>query len=404
MPPEKRPPLDSLTGLRFLAALHVVLLHVCSPSLTAPSYVLTNWVRSGFVSVELFFALSGFVLVYSYAGRQYSKKEFYVARWARIYPIYAVALVLSLPSFLKEIYAGAYSHTLVLACLLTVPGLLQAWFPPTALAWNSPAWSLSVEAFFYLLFPYLLAHVLKVSRRYWATALLAIWILAVAAPVIYLTANPDGVGWIGILVDTPAIGQADTHGWLGVVHFNPILHLPEFLGGALTGAFFLERRRSAASGTSSSTMTICAGAAGIVIIGVLGFADRIPVLLLGNGLLLPLFCTLIYTLAWQRDYFSRILSRPLMLILGEASYGIYILQIPLRTVFRALWQMVTGNKLPGEMTFWPAVLLFTVFLSGICVAAHYLIERPLRTRIKNAYLGPLIAGNQARAPIVGDII
>ncbi len=383
--------MHALTGLRFIAALHVVLLHVCGSNLTAGSYFLTNILRSGFVAVELFFALSGFVLIYSYADREYTKREFYIARWARIYPLYAIALLLSLPNFYREAQAGSSSTAPVIASLLTVPLLLQAWFPSTALNWNSPAWSLSVEAVFYILFPYLAKYLKKIPIGQLGAGFLAVWLLSCLPPGIYLATNPDGVGWIGILVDAPAIARADTHGWLGVVHFNPLVHIPEFVAGALTGVLFLNRRAAAPSETGSLWgMTLASCALGAGILGLLAFADRIPVLLLGNGLLLPLFCALIYTLAINHDYLSRFLSFPIMILLGEASYGIYILQIPVRTIFRAAWQVITGTKLPAEMTSWTAVLIYILFLAVICIAAHFLIERPLQLRIRGAVRVPVI--------------
>jgi peptidoglycan/LPS O-acetylase OafA/YrhL len=107
----------------------------------------------GYVGVGLFFVLSGFILVYTYEGRALTTAEFWRARFARIYPAYAVSLLVTLPLFL-----AAVRHThlvsvpwpvahLKLGMFLQVV-LLQAWVPAAATMWNAVSWSLSVEASF----------------------------------------------------------------------------------------------------------------------------------------------------------------------------------------------------------------------------------------------------------------
>src|SRR4051794_18365339 len=109
MPRTPRPPLRALTGLRFVAALQVLLYHVYAPgSASAP-----GWVRalagSGYVGVGLFFVLSGFVLAYNYlepmeAG-EVSPREFWAARLARIYPVYLLGLAAGMPVFVRWMLA-----------------------------------------------------------------------------------------------------------------------------------------------------------------------------------------------------------------------------------------------------------------------------------------------------------
>ena len=88
-------------------------------------------------------------------------KDFWRARFARIYHAYVFSLLVTAPFFSFAVltlnipfFAWAKSH-LKLASVL-VASLLQAWVLPAALSWNAVAWSLSVEALFYLLFPFLL--------------------------------------------------------------------------------------------------------------------------------------------------------------------------------------------------------------------------------------------------------
>src|SRR4051794_29809514 len=113
MPRDARPPLRALTGLRFVAAMQVLLYHVYAPgSRGAPGWV-RALVGSGYVGVGLFFVLSGFVLAYNYlepmeAGRV-SRREFWLARLARVYPVYLLGLVAGMPVFVQwMLHASAF--------------------------------------------------------------------------------------------------------------------------------------------------------------------------------------------------------------------------------------------------------------------------------------------------------
>src|SRR5262249_1764184 len=120
---------------------------------------LQNWLETGYDAVTFFFVLSGFVLGYVYLGvgperPRLNLRAFFAARFARLAPAYYLSLLVALPFcvasyfFLEEADPRNFwlHGTLVLASL-------QAWWPPTALEWNPPAWSVSVEWFLYFSFP-----------------------------------------------------------------------------------------------------------------------------------------------------------------------------------------------------------------------------------------------------------
>lgn len=94
----ERSHLTALTGLRFLAAIHVVLFHRREAFPGLP-YAVENLLVSGNIGVNLFFVLSGFVLAYNYMNDDGlpSRREFWVARFARIYPVYLLAFLLFAP-------------------------------------------------------------------------------------------------------------------------------------------------------------------------------------------------------------------------------------------------------------------------------------------------------------------
>ncbi|NOK14937.1 acyltransferase family protein, partial [Corallococcus exercitus] len=167
-----RPSLPALTGLRFFAALHVVAFHV-TPREGRPGW-LGALLDNGPASVTLFFILSGFVLAQAYLGSAspgpVSRRAFWVARLARIYPVYLLGLVLEAPPFFLAVLRQENGWTLpalqrLLGVGAAVTSLTQAWIPPAACAWNCPGWSLSAEAFFYLLFPVLAGPLVRLGAK-----------------------------------------------------------------------------------------------------------------------------------------------------------------------------------------------------------------------------------------------
>ncbi len=158
--------------------------------------------------VSFFFILSGFVLTWSRRDDD-TAAAFYGRRFARIIPAYVVVLVLALAI---RMYDGEGSLAVGVPSFL----LLQAWFPNphTHFALNGVAWSLSVELFFYAVYPLVLFALLKVRRvgaRHAVLAACLLWPLAVAVLL-----NP---------------AQGTDQFWL--LYICPLVRLPEFIAGCL---------------------------------------------------------------------------------------------------------------------------------------------------------------------------
>lgn len=216
--------LPSLTGLRFLAAFVVVLLHVHEHVSGDVQTVLGPIARAGFVGVLFFFCLSGFLLSW---GARPGAWAFYRRRFARIYPAFLASLAFGL---VVLVTIGRRPGAIVLANLV----LLQSW-DPHQLAVNTlnpPGWSLSAEAFFYALFPILLAWVGRRSRRTLTVVLTLSWVaVGVAGVLATLPVDEQLRAFLGrlplLLIGAFLIGmigaRAQREGWAPRVRLAPAL-------------------------------------------------------------------------------------------------------------------------------------------------------------------------------------
>lgn len=194
-----------LTSIRGIAAWWVVLFHLrplLAPWLPARAI---DVLAQGNLAVDLFFILSGFVIALNYgdrlAGDWRSTGDFLFRRFARIYPLHLLILC----GF------AAYAGAAILLGSQTLEGqhpsyfiaslfLVQNWGFFDELRWNVPAWSISTEAFAYLLFPILIRLILPIRRSAWLLAALVL-ALGLAVPAFFAltgTSFPDAVPQTGL--------------------------------------------------------------------------------------------------------------------------------------------------------------------------------------------------------------
>jgi peptidoglycan/LPS O-acetylase OafA/YrhL len=175
--------LASLTGIRALAAIWVLSFHLLGgtlaafPGLPAP---LKNAIGGGYLGVDLFFILSGFVLAYQYLDRfervelgPYSR--FLALRLARIYPVHLFTLVLTLVLVVAARLAGFPHHSspefFGAGSFVANVLLVHAWGFCTGLTWNYPSWSVSCEFLAYLAFPFIAARLRLIRNPVVAAAI-----------------------------------------------------------------------------------------------------------------------------------------------------------------------------------------------------------------------------------------
>ena len=308
-PSQSKPvPLPALTGMRAFFSLNILFFHFNDPKnfgWLAPA------VSNGYIGVTFFFLLSGFVLGYNYGDRaesgQFRPLHFYKSRLARLYPVYLLGLLISLP-ILREEWT-AHTHSDFWLGLVLTPLMLQGWHPTLMNFWNTPAWTLSCEVMFYLMLPWLLARAWprKLSRLLWLMA--ALWLVSLAIPALYYLVQPDGV----------AHPDRYTYAfWVRGVRMWPVTHLPIFIFGILLS-------RVQRFWPSSNRARLWMAVAGVILL-FLAYesGNRLPYLYAHNGLLAPLSSLLILGMA-GRHWLSRIFSWRPLVRLGMTSYCLYLL-------------------------------------------------------------------------------
>jgi peptidoglycan/LPS O-acetylase OafA/YrhL len=154
--------IQPLTSLRFFFALCIFLSHY-----TIHEKVIFPY---GSIGVEFFFILSGFIITYNYEEKllkkQITKRNFYIARFARIYPLHLATLFLVvLASIMAIMRHGGFFPWKQFICNIV---LFQSFIPIREFyfSFNAVSWSISNELFFYMLFPFLVEFIHVCKKQY----------------------------------------------------------------------------------------------------------------------------------------------------------------------------------------------------------------------------------------------
>lgn len=389
--------LKPLTSIRFLFALLVVLFH----GLANPSGGLDKWPRiladvisNGFVGVSFFFVLSGFILAYSYSGRIRHSGDvgsFWWARAARILPAYFLAFLVFLPFAIHPVLQAASRSATMNA--LTIASfqltLTHAWVPGAALAWNSPSWSLSVEACFYALFPFFLPQMERLSSRKLAAIAVVAYFASQFLAFLVWKAGPATIA--GYMIEATRFPPRNPEARDLFYMYFPILRIPEFIFGTAIGLIFV--RRPALTDLWRRAFLMI-GLFGFVI-GFALFEGHVPAPLVSNGVLAPFLGLVLFGLARSK---SRVWNNGLFVQLGDASYSLYLLHIPM-----FLWMTAIDARMLHlrENSYGSFFIIYLAVVIGLSLLSLKYVERPSRAFIRRRFIGVSQQQFQSRHDLAG---
>lgn len=357
--------IDDIEILRGIAVLMVVLHHAHDNLFTwaTPNLELFYTYFSGWVGVDLFFAISGFVIARDLVPRLQASPggeatvrlvlAFWVRRIWRLLPsawLWLAVILVASVTFNQTGVFGAFRTNLE----ATVAGVLQianVRFAESFMNWPYGAsfvyWSLSLEEQFYLLFP----AVILLARRY----LIYVMIVLVIAQF--------------FLVRTPMLMVFRTDALaLGVLlalwsqHSSYELFKPVVLGRLGAG------------------LVLLIGA--LVCMSVLG-SDQLHSVTIKVGMIALVSALLVWVASYDHDYLR--IPRPLsgvLVWLGARSYGIYLIHVPAFFLTRELWHRLNGGVAVGPEFFYPFLLTATILIVLLCELNYRLVETPFRRKGK----------------------
>jgi peptidoglycan/LPS O-acetylase OafA/YrhL len=346
----------------------LVVIYHAAVTLVPEMYPLVSMGQTG---VTFFFMLSGFVLAWS-MNRSTSKRQFYWRRFARIWPLHALtalaAVVLAIAT------QGDQSIPRFITSLLLVQGWLgdQQW----VYAYNGVSWSLSCEAFFYAVFPFLAVRLSRLEPGK---------LFRVAATVF-----AAGVSLISVL-----LAFLPGFDWGGLFYTFPAFRISEFIVGVCMAIAMRKGWKprfgvgvgAAAAVGSFLILEIVDGMAPWHTAGPVAGALCIP----GFALLISAYAN--RDLSGGRPTFAR---APMMVKLGEWSFSLYLVhELVLRTALE-----LGPDTLTARALFAVVGIAVSIPLAG---AAYTFFERPIEARLRNRSKqgGPVADTPELETSLVG---
>lgn len=362
--------LNALTGFRFLAALYVFLFHVQIRWPLTESGPVSNVLSQGAVGMTMFFMLSGFILAHRYTNTKFDAIDYLWNRISRIVPVYLVAAFLALPYLAYQLVHSdpkfglvaviAQAASLIVADLLMV----QAWIPMMFGYWNNNAsWSLSVEAFFYVMFiP--IAGLLPFLNKKWATA---------GCGLAYLLAILPGFAYFAFRGESPLLDSGG--GGLAVFYAMPIFRLAEFVLGIAAYLIYSRMGKNVEASITRAAAFLCLSS--VAYLATIG--AKAPTYILHHWIIIPAVACSLIALASGAGVIAALLGSKPMVWLGKISYCFYSFQ------FHVL--LFIGYVAPklGLTSAEKLVISFGLLIAA-SAAGYYFIEEPLRRALRR--VGP----------------
>jgi len=350
--------IEQLTFTRFVIIILVLFAHDTLGPYLKPLlfFPLGALISSGSTGVSYLFILSGFVMtiVYYKPGQKFDHFSFWRNRFIRLYPLYIFAFFLTCVYYYDSLFK--IKPEKILANIF----IIQSWIPKYAQSFNYVAWSMTVEIFFYLFFPFFLVWTYKQSTRKLITFSLVVW--GISTTIFQIL-------WIGYIDQ-----------YRDFILYFPLFYFNSFVMGVVGGIWYLRVGREEAISTGKRFAVLTASFLVIAIYTVLSmeYFPSWPHLIQPiTGFLAPLLILFIVALAMDQSFISRFLVHPVLVNLGELAFAIYILHIPVKWLFE--WALVSAgvtNVQPVlDLAFLPLILI-------VAAVVHFFMDVPIRKWLK----------------------
>ncbi|MES9832427.1 MAG: acyltransferase [Candidatus Thiodiazotropha sp. DIVDIV] len=358
--------IDSLTGVRGIAAMWVVLLHgisYVSASAVMPGFV-ERVITKGWLGVDLFFILSGFVISYVHQSDfvqldRSSISRFLKLRIARIYPAHFIAIIVLIPvvlgASLFSIYTfpeGADSQYTLSKFFYSLL-LINGWGFPDSIGWNVPSWSVGSEWFAYLCFPFI-AFIYNKMRNPWLHLLMIITIFCtMVALAVYLN---------------------DMQKYMLDEHLSLTRITSEFIIGCSLYNIHAKLKDSA-----FFDLTAITAASMAIVFASLGLSSFY------DFLIIIAFAILLLSLSRSVGVAAKIFSTQPLIYLGKISYSIYLAHATTLMVFNQIFKRIVPPDV-GDALY--LIMFYSIYIACSILAGHLLyslIEKPARNYLRNKW-------------------
>jgi peptidoglycan/LPS O-acetylase OafA/YrhL len=355
--------LSNLTPLRGIAAIWVIFFHFHQVFLQYDLPAHTQMIAKGYVMVDLFFILSGFIISHVYQQSfqtglsAQSFRRFIVARFGRVYPLHLFTLI-----FLIALIPlmGGWNMIDSPSAIATNLLLIHSFGIHKVFTWNVPSWSISAEWWAYMVFPFL---AIFISRRKG----LAIGILAIFAILAYIAMMywlPRHDPFDPKVVVPHNLDISFDYGYLrGLAGFISGMLLYKLYEAGLFRKIF-----------QKDIMAVCVIGCTLVC---LHFG-------LNDGVYIILFAAVIYVFACNEGKLHSFCNNRIAQYLGKISYSIYMIQLFPSFLIQFKLPGVTYGDRSNTAGFWTGFsynLIYVLIVIGIASLTYYGIEKPCRKYI-----------------------
>ncbi len=346
--------LNNLTGLRFYTAMWVFIFHLSTEYIKEFNVIFS---QKGYLGVDMFFILSGFILSYVYfndlSSSPLTLKKYYnfiIKRFAKIFPLHILSFVL----VLILLFVGKYLfHQSTLRIQLNTIWqnllMVHAWGTTSELSWNFPSWSISAEWFAYLFLFFSMIFIYRLNK-------ILFYCCGVVLPIIFLS--------YFLSVKDLSLDS--------FTYFSFPRIIPEFLIGIMLG--FVRLKKNISKGFASFLL-LAAITLFCLIFSFSFFIDSISILV---------FSGIIFSLSYS-TYFDFIFSNRVLLYLGNISFSFYIFQFISLIIFEESFDKISAF-IKGDMRIFVG-FIFVLCINLVLAAAMYqYVEEPIRKKIVKKFI------------------